>query len=266
MKRKTNLPDIDLAAVKEEAKREARPKLLQATTELVQLLVIRKKLPHFYFVDAAALAEISPHTCRQWKVSTWPLTRELDQNRLYKIYEILLKVYLRLIYYPASETYPQAIERLKVRIIYLKAFGLTHNQIAIQAGVSHKTLADILDKPPEEAHRNRRCPWELLEKLSTAEDTAKQRKENRIQASHYWLRGENQEEEILKPPPPEATINPGDNCTKCSMPWSHLHEDGQDAWGNTIMTCRTCGKNNTLASHPAGPAIKEMENAIRGAD
>ncbi len=251
--------EIDLRQSEREAFQYAEYSMLSHARMLTSLLINKKQLPHFYFTDAANQIGVSTQTCRQWKISTRPMTANMDDQQLRHITEILIKVHQRVYNYPQDETYYQAVKRLKARIKRLKSKGYTHNQIAGQARISHKTLSDIIRKNHQDSHRNRRCPWELLNRLKTAEQEIDFQKRARAEASHLYRKEKGEPLPALKPPAPEDKIQTGDPCLKCKMPWTHLYENGRDPWKNIIMTCRTCGRDNLLQEKRTEPLHELIE-------
>ena len=211
---------------------------------LAHLLIAKKQLPSFYFIEAAAEIGIPPQSCRYLKLNTWPISPQRNQERLRDIVQILTNVHLRVLHYPETETYPEAMQRLRKRVEHLIVTGITHNRVAQHLRVSYKTLKDILDNPDNVTHRPRHCPWAMLNRLKHAEDEIDT-------ATHYRLGSEpsaryraNQISNELPPPDDSILVPMGSPCYKCSASPVHLYPDGKDAWGNIIRTCRICSTNN----------------------
>ena len=228
------------------ARRLMRYSLPEHANLLGHLLVVEKRLPNFYFNQAALEMGEPAQAQRCWSPKAWPLRPRQDEDRLRSILQVLLKVYLRLCRYPETETYAGATERLKDRIGALKEKGFSHNRIAQHLRMSHRTLADITGR--EVPGRPRHCPWEMLERLEDAETGI-------IAAVHRSL---------IRRPPRQAgptledlesagllqragdCIRPGQGCLKCGAAWTHLYENGRNARGIPVYTCRTCGRDNPV--------------------
>ena len=227
--------------------------LANETNMLANLLVQRKKLPNFYFIEEARNSRIPQKTFNSWNIKDWPYRPIKKTEHLRDITLVLLRVRIRLWHYPADETYWDAQKRLIDRVTHLKDTGLTHNQIALAVGKSHSTLSDILSKT--EGKRTRHCPWELLDRLDRLEQNEQQLAEDEMAEDRILRR---RQQERPEPPSPisiqEMTrqikakvILPGDNCLKCGAPWNHLvltkekHPGYPEA---EYRLCTNCGREN----------------------
>ena len=216
-------------------------------------LYIKKRLPAFYFTQAANDTGVPPAVYRCWRSGNHPRQTPPNDRRLLLMSEILCRVKLRIHRYPLAETYHDALERLRLRVEELKDTGITHNRIAQYLRMSYRTLIDITEENSENKHRPRHCPWELLERLENAE--------NRINALPH-VKGEDYPDvrtgRNMEPVPPPADIQfiqRYENCLKCNATWIHLYYDGVEAYGNCVYTCMTCGQHNLIRN-----PLDEMED------
>lgn len=222
--------------------------------ELSNLLIVQKKLPTFYFAQAAYELNIPPHIYKYWRANSWSLRPIDDQDKLQKTLHILTKVHNRLAQYnTGTETYPQAMTRLKKRINALETSGISYNRISNHLHISFRTLSDISKLTYTGRQRPRHCPWEMLKRLETAENDIP-----RFNHSHILSRGAprgkkaaHDKDPTKSMPNPAAFTPTGGPCTKCAALWPNLYHDGTDAHGNSIFTCRLCGKTNLVTPNPA---------------
>ena len=237
--------------------------LIKHANLLAHLLIAKKQLPSFYFIDAAAEIGIAPQACRYLKLNTWPIAPQRTQTKLSDISQILSKVYLRIAQYQHPDTYPQAVAQLQYRIDELRHKGISHNRTAQHLRISYKTLKDIARPPKGITARPRHCPWALLHKLKHAEDDIDTSVHYRVSADPTLRsRSENQTYEL---PPNESEITPIDSpCSNCGATPTHLYENGYNAWGNIIRTCRLCSKDTYSApqqlidSDPDAPSTHDI--------
>ena len=217
--------------------------LLKHANMLAHLLIAKKELPQFYFIDAAAEIGIPPQACRYLKLQTWPINHQRNPRKLRHIAHILTKVYLRILPHPESETFPQAMRRFRDRVAELKEMEISHNRISQHLRISYKTLQDIMENPENLKHRPRHCPWTMLESLEHAEEEIDRSIHYRVN-SEAWLKARGEGSEVDIPPNKSKFTKPGSNCHKCNASPVHLYPDGRDASGNLIRTCRICGVDN----------------------
>ena len=233
-----------------------------------------RKIPIFYFIEAAQSMGLEPQVCRQWHLMDFPIPRTRDTRRIEYTLEIFLKVYLRLAQYSKDESYPQAILRLKEQVQELEDRGITHNQISQHLRMAFRTLQDVLNKATTEdvrAIRNTRqkyCPWEQIEKLELIEEAIR---ENRLRRKkhHRVQREYSSQGPRIPAAPPEGSITttPNGNCGKCGQSWVHLYPNneypnGENAWGYQMMSCRACGADNMLVDDPHEEPEEIRKDAI----
>ena len=215
-------------------------------------VLAKRRLPTFYFNEAAQELGITAKTCRSWKMNTWPIAnRPSDENLVNKV-AIYIRVYLRLRKYPKEETYQEAKARLHRRIRELDAKKFSRNQIAQQMPMSFRTLKDMCDREGQEpTSRSNHCPWNLLQRLEKAEEEITRQKE--LQTEFQDLRvlqhpqNERWEPDLdAKNPLLRNAIPVGGACRKCQAEWHNLKEDGADGWKRPIMVCIICGAENAI--------------------
>ena len=210
-------------------------------------LLIKKQLPHFYLNESANKLGISIQTCRPSKIDSCLRNTIQDQTQVRDLLLILMDVELRLMNSPIDETYYEAMRSLKSRIKELKQNDYSHNQIAIQANLSHKTLSDIIRDRESDSHRRHRCPWDLLEKLRNAEEKIETQREYTSHQQKIMRPGKNGGFPAAPRMPTEYDfIEPDDPCLKCGASWNHLYRNGNDLWNHAVMTCITCNKDNLI--------------------
>ena len=213
----------------------------------------QRRIPIFYFNQAAEEMGLPTQICRQWRVMEWPVARTRDTQKIDGILELYLKVFTRISSYPNGETFPEAMTRLAARIKELEGPRMTKNQISQHLRMSFRTLLDVLEKaqkvdtPTVRNTRQRHCPWELLERLDHIEEETQEQKEK--QSQHKRVQREYSSQGPRIPPtPPEGAILTTRNgiCGKCKSSWVHLYETEENTWGYMVMACRACGANNML--------------------
>ena len=228
----------------------------QEANRLSNLLIIQKKLPTFYFAQAAEQLNIPPHVYKYWRAHSWNLHPVDDEDKLQKTLSILIKVECRLAPHDSGlETYPQAMDRLKCRVNELGDKGLSYNRIANYLHISFRTLSDISKLAYNDRQRPRRCPWDMLKTLETAESDIP-----RVNHSHILSRGAPRGKKALhdlrhqntKPDSALFTTRHG-NCVKCNATWANLYHDGEDLHHNQVYTCRLCGQSSLVPSDPDPP-------------
>ena len=227
---------------------------------LSALLIVKKELPSFYFKQTAQEIHAPRHVFRYAKAALWQpdlelwlarLKREREQKR-HHVLEVMVRIYLKIIATPKDETFPEAMDRLQSRIVELHdgtetRKGISYNQMSQHIRIPYRPIRDIA----HEGHdfNGTYCPWALLDKLQDAEQEIGATVHQRT-IQNGVTRNDSGARDPKLPSLPGTTnqfILPGQNCMKCDAPWSHMYEDGQDAWGNHVYTCRTCGKNNPVA-------------------
>ena len=212
---------------------------------LCKFLISYKQLPPFYFYRAAEEMGIEKKVYGNWRINRWPSSDPTPDIKNPKTTtEVLLKVLLRICPYPETETYPAAMERLRLRVIELINRGFSHNRVAQHMRMSHNSLSEIVNNTGRKQRRPRHCPWRLLELLENAE--------TEISTSPH------RRDESLR-----ITINPEDNvplpkqqnfrfierhspCGHCNAPWHNLKKDGEDAYGNLLYLCALCSKTSRI--------------------
>ena len=238
-----------LRRMREEAERNADPNSLKGVRQSINSFYTqleRKKIPGFYFTEAAVKLGIPTQTCRPSKIESILRGTNQDTKQYRDMLSILLETYNRLRNTPEDQTYHQATRCLKKRINDLKK-DYSHNQIAIQANLSHKTLTDLIQDDERESYRRHRCPWDLLEKLEDAEEKIEIQKDYTSHQQKIMRPGKNGGTTSAPKKPTEYDlIEPGDPCLKCGASWNHLNKNGEDIWQNVIMTCIICSKDNLI--------------------
>ena len=232
-----------------EADTYIRYNMMDQANVLAQILA-RKKLPMFYFYEAAAKSNITRKTCRVWKINSWPiLNRPGEKNFLQKV-EIYFRIYNRLLEFPQNETYDEAMERFRARVEQLEHSRFSKNLIAQQVEMSSRTLKEITTSLGTENKRHNHCPWDMLKMLSTLEDDIrKEREEQSEMKKNRIIRdGINYKEPELDDDPPynPNLIRVGDECARCGAGWHCIAPDGKDAWGRYIAVCRMCSTDNVV--------------------
>ena len=221
--------------------------LISMIVDANYFLNVQKQIPHFYFTDAAIEAGLPPTICRPNRIEAFLRgNKHHDEKQIKEMARIFLKVMIKIIESPHFQTYHQAMVELKERIHQLKQDGYSHNQIALQAQVSHKTLTDIINDQEMDSHRRHRCPWELLKKLENAEDEIQSQREYTAHRQRIMRPGKSSPNIRAKKPGEYDLIKPNEACLKCGAAWTHLNRNGEDTWGNIIMTCITCSKDNFI--------------------
>ena len=237
----------DLQEAGDEAARFNSVGLMGIVAQIEKYLNDEKQIPHFYYTNAAIKAGLPSTICRQDRINKFlsGLKRPSDKE-IREITEILLMVLQKLLASPEQQTYQDAVLQLKERIKHLKDDRkLSHNAIATRAQVSHKTLADIIDDDMQ-GHNRHQCPWDILKKLENAENEIQEQKDYTAQRQKIMQPGRNNSKINPKIPGEYEFINPDEPCLYCSAKWTHLHRTGEDAWGNIIMTCITCNRDNLI--------------------
>ena len=227
---------------------------------LSALLIVKKQLPSFYFKQTAQEIHAPRHVFRYAKATLWQpdlelwlarLKREREQRR-HHVLEVMVRIYLKIIATPKDETFPEAMERLRSRIVELHdgtptRKGISYNQMSQHIRIPYRPISHIAREGRD--FNGTYCPWALLDKLQDAEQEIGASVHQRT-IQNGVTRNDSGARDPKLPSLPGTTnqfILPGQNCMKCDAPWSHMYEDGQDAWGNHVYTCRTCGKNNPVA-------------------
>ena len=227
------------------------PKLI---LEKVQLLIIQKELPPFYFKDAAKEMGLPTQSRKRWSPEywardSWHLRMKQNPRRLLALCQILYKVHSRVCVYPEHETYPEGMTRLKKRIEELKSSQegkFKDNKIAQHLRMSYRSLTELAVQDSNFLPKH--CPWEIIEKLDGAEKDIDLTVHSRTSQDKNGAQPVQRKPKQPKLPPDTGLefIKTGQECRKCGAPWTHLYHNGQDAWGNTVLTCRLCGKDNPL--------------------
>ena len=214
----------------------------------------QRKIPIFYFNQAAEEMGLSSQICRQWRVMEWPVARTRDSRKIDGILEIYLKVFIRLSTHTGYETFPDAMYRLRERVAELIGNGVSRNQISQHLRMSFRTLDEVIDKAKQNeemptAHntRQKHCPWELLERLDAIEEEIQENKIKRSQHKRILREYNSQGPKIPSKPPEGAIVTTRNgNCGKCKASWVHLYATEENTWGYLVMCCRACGANNML--------------------
>ena len=216
---------------------------------MIDLLIVRKELPTFYFHQAAELAGIPKQAYRNWKLKTWATTPMRKHSRIQDISQTLLLVCFRLARYPHEETYWQAVERLQVRIRHLLQ---THsrNSLTQLLHMPNGSIDKLLRMENRPHARYNHCPWALLQKLDDADLKLNAQSELEL-ACMANLVDHAQDDTMPEPVEPPAErldrylIPMQSDCWKCESPWPHLVYEGP-ILGTDMHSyyCRTCGSLN----------------------
>ena len=239
----------------------------QEANRLSNLLIIQKKLPTFYFAQAADELDIAPHVYKHWRTHPWNLHPIYDEDKLRKTLRILIRVTQRLAPHNAGlETYSQAMDRLKRRVNQLEQTGISYNRLANYLHISFRTLTDISKLTYSERQRPRRCPWDMLKALENAELEIPRLNHSHI-LSRGAPRGKKAAHEIRHQnshPDPSLFTPPRGPCIKCKATWANLYYDGQDIHHNHIYTCRLCGKSSLVRHDPQPSNPSSNSNSSTG--
>lgn len=224
------------------------------TRILINNLIVRKKLPQFYFHEEARRADIHPSNSRTWRIKEWSMTKMRNRDKFQDITEVLLRVQIRLWKYPHQETYWQANTRLKRKLRELMRSGYTHNRIAQHLQMSFKTLKEILAKQEHLRCRPKHCPWELLEKLKNADKAIDKRstmsptpaEEKRAQERKQAEAQDLQALEQARKDMEDHIIPAGGNCWNCNAQWASLRYecDTDDYPKYRWFKCFQCERDN----------------------
>ena len=237
---------------------------LEEANRLSNLLKVQKKLPSFYFAQAADELTIPSHVYKQCRRS-WDLHPVEDESKVKDTLRILNQVVKRLALYKSGlETYPQAMFRLKKRVNQLARSGISYNRIANYLHISFRTLSDISKLTYNERQRPRHCPWEMLKKLQNAENDIP-----KFNHSHILSRGAprgrkaaHEKLDLNSAPDPANFTTLNGNCVKCNASWPNLYADGQDPHGNFIYICRLCSKSNLVQDTPLEPIPRGKKSPV----
>ena len=224
------------------------------TRILINNLIVRKKLPQFYFHEEARRAGINPANSRSWRIKEWATTNMRNRDKFKGITEVLLRVQIRLWNYPHQETYWQANSRLKRRLRELMRSGYTHNRIAQHLNMSFKSLKEILAKEERVRCRPKHCPWELLENLKKADKAIdrratmsptpaeQKRAQERRQAEAQYQEALKRARDNME----DHIIPTGGGCWNCNAPWSSLRYecDTDDYPKYRWFKCYQCERDN----------------------
>ena len=224
------------------------------TRILIHNLIVKKKLPQFYFHEEARRAGINPSNSRSWRIREWSLAKMRNRDKFHGITEVLLRVQLRVWPFPKEETYWQANSRLKRKLRELMRSGYTHNRIAQHLNMSFKTLKEILAKEQRLRCRPKHCPWQLLDQLKQADraiDTRatmsptpaeQKRAQERKQAEAHELQALEQARKDME----EHIIPTGGSCWNCNGPWASLRYecDTDDYPKYRWFKCYECERDN----------------------
>ena len=248
----------------QEAERESAAKVslsaLGYLGNLSALLIVKKELPSFYFKQAAQEIQAPVHVLRYAKRNLWNadterwltrIKREREPRR-HHILEVMVHIYVKIAATPPEETFNQAMDRLQTRIIELKEGtetkgSISYNQMSQHTRIPYRPISDIAKLGHE--YKGAYCPWWLLNKLQNAEEEITTAVHPRS-IQNGVVRSEPGAKDPGLPSLPNTAnqyIIPGQNCIKCGASWSHMYEDGRNAWDSIIYTCRTCGKNNPVS-------------------
>ena len=248
------LADVDLSIIEREAEKLSNHSLNLQTRLLINDLIQKRKLPHFYFHEEAKRAGIDPEISRAWRIRDWPVTRMRNQTRMKEITQVLLRVQLRLWAYPQNETYWEANEQFKRRIRDLKAKGHTHNRISQLLRMSFKTLEEIMHKTEKGNCRPRHCPWNLLRRLEEAESSLNKRKSNgrtpTDSRNPNGLKAETEEEEMAYLLAMEQLVQKviaiRGTCWHCQSEWPNLRYEGElgTPVKYRVYKCCNCEREN----------------------
>ena len=231
-KEQTRLNDaLQAQAVDAESLNQKSMEIL--TRILINNLIVRRKLPHFYFHEEARRADVDPEITRAWRIKEWPTSKLRNKDKFHCITQVLLRVELRLWSCPPDETYWDANKRLKRRLKELMKQGHSHNKLSQYLRISFKTLKEILAKEERKRCRPKHCPWTYLKVLENADDDLKRKKviSNTVQDRKPRNRDQAalEEHEALERARVrmiEQVIQPGDRCWNCDASWAALRYEG----------------------------------------
>ena len=228
----------------------------EETKRLIHLLVRIKKLPSFYFLDAAKEAGISQEVYKSWRIKDWPTNPIRNNTRLCDMMQALIAVYKRVAKSERKlgETYWEALDRLKERSKRLidEYDYITHNRLSQHVNVSHPTLDNILKMTEEVSCRPSHCPWELLDMMINAEKEIPRTPHSGVYTPTDIIL-ERYETDLPEPEPfeerfKEQIVEPRGNCWHCGASWSNLifdeHIEENPDYRNYI--CMQCSRPNVI--------------------
>ena len=226
-------------------------------TFLVDHLMNRKRLPSFYFIEAAKVAGIPPETYKNWKFREWPNYAPRNPQKVRDITQTLMFVMCRLNPYPWGETYFEALERLQNRIVELKE-KYNQNALTEVLNLPHNTIENILTSTSRPQAKFVHCPWRLLDKLANAESAIDSATKMEMPEYGYLHNGNgngrtSEEDDLLSDRAiRDRIIEPRGNCRRCGSSWAHLRYDGpfEGRPGRSEYVCMACASENYVVTSP----------------
>ena len=206
----------------------------------------KRKLPIFYYTQAAVELGISPKVCRAHSIHRYPIEQPPRAKQLRNLLHIQVKVYCRLANFPDGETYQQALTRLSTRILDLRERNYSINRVAQHLHLPNRKIDALVST---NLVRPRNCPWELLKTLENLEATVEA--EN---ATKTIQKGEYRNSYQRTPAPKRFYIEPFAACARCGANWHTLYKSDEDPILDTpIFTCRSCGADNYIKETKQNP-------------
>ena len=209
-------------------------------------LAYKRRLPMFYYTQAAVELGISPKVCRTHSIHRYPIEQPPRPRQIRNVLHIQVKVFCRLANFPDTETYQQALTKLSTRILELKENNYSINRIAQHLHLPNRKIDALITT---NLVRPRNCPWQLIKALENLEATVEA--EN---TSKTIQKGEYRNSYHRTPTPKRYYIEAFQPCARCGANWPTLYKSDEDPVLDTsIYTCRSCGADNYIKETKQDP-------------
>ena len=226
-----------------------------------------KRLPKFYYLQAARRLGLDPSLCRK-EYLRYPVEHmPPGAIQCHDLVSVLNTVSKRVANWPNGESFQDGIDRLNSQI-----------DLLIEEGYTFQNVADHLRLKYHTVYQNYRrintcqyCPYEMgqelqsIRRLPPGKRETPQDKEARREASMSDVK---EDPAVMPQTFREHFIMPGERCAKCRAAWTNLYRNGEDQQADAVIfTCRHCGTDNLLDSaQKSHDDVNQHELIKEGAD
>ena len=239
-------PKESIIAARDRARQAAPVWMLPMVNHYLHELDQVKKLPKFYYLQAARRLEIDASLCRKdylrYPVEHMPP----GATQCHDLVSVLNTVSKRVANWPKGENFQDGINRLNCEIDLLLDQGYTFQNIADHLRLKYHTIYQNYRR----INTCQYCPYEMAEQLQSirrlppGKRETPQEKEARRKAS---MSDVTEEPTVMPQTFREYFIMPGHRCAKCGAAWTNLYRNGEDQQADAVIfTCRHCGTDNLL--------------------